>query len=84
MSDIDWHQVANDLTNCLAQRNADLTAARAELKELPLQAPPDFVYYVERNMPPGTIISDPHWWADKLWRSARRAFLARVGKERQP
>ena len=69
MSDIDWHQVANDLTNCLAQRNADLTAARAELKE---------AVQMLRDIRPW-IPNAPYALPERL--DAFLAFLDRIGKQ---
>lgn len=50
---------------------------------LKAQAPPEagdaldtykqFQDYVVANMPPGTVISNPEWWASRLWRAMLRA-----------
>ena len=39
------------------------------------QAEPQQVFtrWVRDNMPPNTVISDPDWWAARLWRAAMRA-----------
>ena len=34
---------------------------------------PEFEEYVVKNMPPNTVISDPKWWAQRLWRAAHSA-----------
>lgn len=32
--------------------------------------PASFVEYVAREIPPGTVISNPEWWTPRLWRAA--------------
>jgi hypothetical protein len=29
-----------------------------------------FRHYVETNMPPNTVIGNPNWWAQRLWKQA--------------
>jgi len=42
----------------------------------PSKPPAAFAEWVAREIPPGTIISDPAWWAPKMWRAAMRAHPA--------
>ena len=50
---------------------AEIVRLRAIEAALAADAPPEaFVQYVERNLPPNTIISNPAWWAKRLWCAA--------------
>lgn len=33
-----------------------------------------FTRWLEREMRPGTVISNPTWWAPRLWRAMQRAW----------
>lgn len=39
-----------------------------------VKAQAEFTEFVLREMPAGTIISDPAWWAPRLWRAAVHAM----------
>lgn len=41
---------------------------------VPEDAPAAFVHWLVREMPPGTTIGNPGWWAPKIWREVRRAL----------
>ena len=43
---------------------------------VPMTPPVVFAEWLRSNMPPGTIISDPDWWAMAIWSAARRAINA--------
>ena len=39
------------------------------------EVPAEFVEWLAREIPPGTIISAPNWWAPRIWRAAFRYRL---------
>ncbi len=39
----------------------------------PVMVPDEFVAWLEREIPPGTVISNPKWWASKIYRAVIRA-----------
>lgn len=43
-----------------------------------------FAEYIAREMPEGTVIGDPAWWAPRLWRFARYAFEQGQGDAYKP
>ena len=50
---------------------AEIVRLRAIEAAMAADAPPEaFVQYVEKNLPPMTIISNPAWWAKRLWCAA--------------
>jgi hypothetical protein len=49
-----------------AKRDALEEAAQREM-------PPQFLGWMKRQMPKGTVIGDPEWWAGRIWRAAIRA-----------
>jgi hypothetical protein len=49
---------------------AAIAASRAVLKVELLEA---FSDWLAREMPPGTVIGDPHWWAPRILRAVARA-----------
>lgn len=53
-----------------AELRAALEAAKAVRDS---EMPASFADYVTREMPPGTVISRPLWWAPRLWRAAQSA-----------
>lgn len=52
------------------KRRAALEAAEAARDAA---MPASFAEYVTREIPPGTVISNPAWWAARLWRAAQSA-----------
>lgn len=38
-----------------------------------IEVPAEFVEWVKREIPPGTVISDPEWWASRIYRALLRA-----------
>lgn len=38
--------------------------------------PQAFADYMAQQMPPGTVISEPLWWAPRIWRTAMRLYAA--------
>jgi len=40
-----------------------------------VHAPEGFREYLRREMPAHTVIGDPNWWVDRLWREMRRHSL---------
>lgn len=46
----------------------------------PAGSPQDFRLWLAENVPAGTVIGDPHWWANRIWNAAIRA--ARAAAER--
>lgn len=51
-----------------AAATAPVSAAPAAVQELP--ALPDFTAWITREMPAGTVIADPAWWAPRILRAA--------------
>ena len=49
-----------------------LVRAALRARAVPQSAPAGFVEWLCQEMPPGTVISDPAWWAPKI----HRAMLA--------
>lgn len=45
-----------------------------EQKEADLVSYAEFAKYIVREMPEGTVIGDPAWWAPRIWRFARHAL----------
>ena len=45
-----------------------------------MEMPDAFMQWVKREMPPGTVINSPEWWASKLWTAARRDVLDEVDR----
>lgn len=43
-----------------------------------------FAQYVAREMPEGTVIGDPAWWAPRLWRFAQYANSFEAGRVNAP
>ena len=50
----------------------DMLHAALRARAVPQSAPAGFVEWLCQEMPPGTVISDPAWWAPKI----HRAMLA--------
>ncbi|MEQ7866530.1 hypothetical protein ACCP99_08050 [Xanthomonas sp. NCPPB 3443] len=59
----------------------EMLEALSELQAAPAAAgvPELFVQWLEREMPPGTIIGKPAWWAPKLARALRSAERGVLG-----
>jgi hypothetical protein len=55
------------------QVNAEQTHVR-----VPVEMPETFAQWFESQVPPGTVISNPRWWAPKIHRAMLRAA---TGKE---
>jgi hypothetical protein len=47
-------------------RSQSAPAVQGEAADMPAS----FAEYVAREIPPGTVISNPAWWATRLWRAA--------------
>lgn len=38
-----------------------------------------FAAWFRKEVPPGTVIGNPDWWAPRIWRAVERARLAQQG-----
>ena len=59
----------------ITRLRAELATARREGMEMP----PEFLEWMKREMPSGTHIHNPEWWASRVWKAAIRA-AAKEGK----
>lgn len=60
--------VANAVVT-IANQEAELDALRQQQGE----PPAEFVEWLCREIPPGTVISDPKWWAPRIYRAMHAA-----------
>jgi hypothetical protein len=66
----EWLAELNHDTDALmenARRDALEEAAQREM-------PPEFLEWMKRQMPKGTVIGNPEWWASRIWQAAIRAL----------
>lgn len=61
--------------------SAEITRLRAELataRRQGMEMPPEFLEWMKREMPSGTHIHNPEWWASRVWKAAIRAAAKEV------
>jgi hypothetical protein len=74
--------VCTQIDNVLAGQREEITLLRAALataRREGMEMPDAFMQWVKREMPPGTVINSPEWWASKMW-GAALATARREGK----
>lgn len=71
---VTWEQEAREAMQRLEELSDRLAAGGGATTSLA-----DFTEWLAREMPPGTVISDPRWWAPRIARALSRG--ARVGPE---
>jgi hypothetical protein len=73
------HEAHHDL---IARIDAALAQPAASEPKVGVSAPyypampQAFADYMAQQMPPGTVISEPLWWAPRIWRTAMRLYAA--------
>ena len=59
--------------NCENPVIAELRAALATARREGMEMPPEFLEWMKREMPSGTHIHNPEWWASRVWKATIRA-----------
>lgn len=71
-----------EITNFgLSVLNGDFSTPQPGMVTVPRKMPQEFCEWLESQMPPRTIISNPTWWAPKIYRAAIDAALRSGGRE---